>query len=201
MLYYISLFTNIRCSLTYLPTYLKVWRHMWMLPNHTYARNRLTNFECKANGNGNNVNLLNFTWKNLWNHIKWAYFWRVLGHLEPQWREPLYSRTVCTVICTVQCTPYCGCPVVHWQCTELLPILCTVRTSARPSDVRIVGPNFKNPLKIRWKKSWNWRTCNNLTNFEWKSKSPGNGNRCKFAEIRLEKLVKWHQWNLFCGGF
>ena len=43
-----------------------------------------------------------------------------LGHL-----EPLYSRTVCTVICTVQCTPHSGFPVVHWQCTELLPILCT----------------------------------------------------------------------------
>ena len=33
ILYYISLCSKIRCSLTYLPTYLKIWRHMWMLPN------------------------------------------------------------------------------------------------------------------------------------------------------------------------
>ena len=30
--YYIILFSKIRCSLTYIPTYLKIWRHMWMLP-------------------------------------------------------------------------------------------------------------------------------------------------------------------------
>ena len=29
IIYYISLFSKIRCSLTYL----KIWRHMWMLPN------------------------------------------------------------------------------------------------------------------------------------------------------------------------
>ena len=30
---------------------------------------------------------------------------------------------------------------------------------------------------------------------------PGNGNIGKLAEIRLEKLVKSRQVNLFCGGF
>ena len=29
-------------------------------------------------GNGNQVNFLKLAWKNLWNHIKWIYFWRVL---------------------------------------------------------------------------------------------------------------------------
>ena len=29
---FLSLFSKIRCSLTYLSTYLKIWRHMWMLP-------------------------------------------------------------------------------------------------------------------------------------------------------------------------
>ena len=33
ILYYISLSSKIRCSLTYVPTYLKIWCHMWMLPN------------------------------------------------------------------------------------------------------------------------------------------------------------------------
>ena len=32
ILYYISLFSKIRWSLIYLPTYLKIWRHIWMLP-------------------------------------------------------------------------------------------------------------------------------------------------------------------------
>ena len=32
ILYYISLFRNIRFSLTYLPKYLKIWHHIWMLP-------------------------------------------------------------------------------------------------------------------------------------------------------------------------
>ena len=41
ILYYISLFTKIRWSLTYLSTYLKIWRHMWMLPNRTtYERSK-----------------------------------------------------------------------------------------------------------------------------------------------------------------
>ena len=31
ILYYISLFSKIRCSLTYLLTYLKIWCHMWTL--------------------------------------------------------------------------------------------------------------------------------------------------------------------------
>ena len=40
-LYYISLFSKIRCSLIYLSTYLKIWRHMWMLPKyfHMVVRN------------------------------------------------------------------------------------------------------------------------------------------------------------------
>ena len=33
ILYYMSLFSKIICSLTYLLTYLKIWRHMWMFPN------------------------------------------------------------------------------------------------------------------------------------------------------------------------
>ena len=38
MVYYISLFTKIRCSsFTYLPTYLKIWRHMWMLPKWCFG--------------------------------------------------------------------------------------------------------------------------------------------------------------------
>ena len=33
ILHHISLFSKIRCSLTYrVPSYLKIWRHLWMLP-------------------------------------------------------------------------------------------------------------------------------------------------------------------------
>ena len=36
----ISLFSEIRCNLSYLylPTYLKIWRYMWMLPCQKYAQ-------------------------------------------------------------------------------------------------------------------------------------------------------------------
>ena len=34
---YISLFSKIRWGLTYLPTYLRIWRHIWMLPKETSA--------------------------------------------------------------------------------------------------------------------------------------------------------------------
>ena len=50
------------------------------LTGHTNASNSLTSFQYEVHtlvGNGNIVNLLNFAWKNSWNHIKLTYyFWR-----------------------------------------------------------------------------------------------------------------------------
>ena len=62
----------------------------------------------------------------------------------------------------------------------------------------------QNPAKnSNLKNSWNWQVILIPTTV-WQTLSikliPGNGNRCKLAEIHLEKLVKSHQWNLFCRG-
>ena len=51
------------------------------MTDRTCACNSLTNFEYEGHtmtGNGNYVNLLKVSWKNLWNHFGWTYFRRVL---------------------------------------------------------------------------------------------------------------------------
>ena len=57
------------------------------LTGHTLVFNSLTSFEHAAQAiisrNRNDANLLKLLCKNLWNHIRWTYFWRVLSHLEP----------------------------------------------------------------------------------------------------------------------
>ena len=54
------------------------------LTGYNYAWNSLMNLKyedhaCAITQKGNQVNLLKLDWKNLWNHIKWTYFWLVSG--------------------------------------------------------------------------------------------------------------------------
>jgi hypothetical protein len=52
------------------------------LTGYTYACNSLTNFVSEVYAmtrNGNQLNLLKFVWQNLWNHVKWYYYWQVLA--------------------------------------------------------------------------------------------------------------------------
>ena len=80
------------------------------------------------------------------------------------------------------------------------------RKSRETTVLSTVGPKSKVPPNIRIKKLVKLTSHKYLLTFEtvWQiliiKLIPGNGNRCKLAEISLEKLVKSHQRNLFCGG-
>ena len=110
------------------------------------------------------------------------------------WLRPQKHYVYCTLLMLLAgpeiATKHTGCP----KKTKLA--LCALHSWAKCQ---------KNRQKLDFKKSWNWQTVlmpATVWQFlECKSNPPKMENRCEFAGICLEKLVKWHQLNLFCGGF
>ena len=84
----------------------------------------------------------------------------------------------------------------------MLDLFRHTRSSSLSTPCRhTVGPNVKNPPKIRFQKivklTDHSYACNSLTYSEYKTYPPGNRNRCDFAETCFKKLMKSHQVNLF----
>ena len=77
--------------------------------------------------------------------------------------------------------------------------------STRGWEGHTVGLNFKNPLKIRFRKivklTGHTCVCNDLTNFECEAQATGNGSSEHFWETCMENLVNHLGWTKFLVGF
>jgi len=98
----------------------------------------------------------------------------------------------------------------YWCCLLVLRLRQNIQGVPKKTELALCALHSwakcqKNRQKLDFKKSWNWQTVlmpATVWQFlECKSNPPKMENRCEFAGICLEKLVKWHQLNLFCGGF